>query len=285
MKTNEISERAFDLTKDAALLNPANYTVWYYRRLLLKALNKDLKEELNFITEVIKDNPKNYQVWQHRRCIVDYLKDPCKEIEFISSILHQDSKNYHAWQYRQYIIKIYDLWNGELEYTENLINLDIRNNSAWNMRFFYINHTQDISIPNIFEQEINYCIEKIIKCIDNESVWNYIKALIRNKNEFPKHLVDFCIELYTSTKDDEKSPFLCSFLCDYYEHEIEKLIKYIDSTELNQNLINDVKIQINNKYKISIEILKLLASKFDVMREKYWLYIINKWQIKYDPYL
>lgn len=98
LNTNEISERALQLTKDAALLNPANYTVWYYRRFLLTALNKDLNEELKFITDVISDNPKNYQVWQHRRCIVDSLKDPSKELDFILKILGQDCKNYHAWQ-------------------------------------------------------------------------------------------------------------------------------------------------------------------------------------------
>lgn len=31
VKTKEISERALELTKTAALLNPANYSVWQYR--------------------------------------------------------------------------------------------------------------------------------------------------------------------------------------------------------------------------------------------------------------
>ena len=35
----------------------------YYRRLLLKTLDKDLKEELDFISTVIDRHPKNYQVW------------------------------------------------------------------------------------------------------------------------------------------------------------------------------------------------------------------------------
>ena len=44
LKLNEKSMRAFELSKDAALLNPANYTVWYYRRILIRELKLDLKE-------------------------------------------------------------------------------------------------------------------------------------------------------------------------------------------------------------------------------------------------
>lgn len=35
----------------------------HYRRLLIKTLEKDLQEELEFVTDVICDHPKNYQVW------------------------------------------------------------------------------------------------------------------------------------------------------------------------------------------------------------------------------
>ena len=66
LKLNEKSERAFELTRDVALLNPANYTVWHFRRLLIKELAKSLPDELAFITSVINSHPKNYQVWQRK---------------------------------------------------------------------------------------------------------------------------------------------------------------------------------------------------------------------------
>ena len=83
LKAGERSERALELTGVAANLNPANYTVWYrstgnrnrdfihtymyvyrhYRRILLKALDKDLEEEKKFVSSIIDWEPKNYQVW------------------------------------------------------------------------------------------------------------------------------------------------------------------------------------------------------------------------------
>ena len=62
MHANEMSQRALDLTKDACEVNPANYTVWCYRRQILEHLRSNLKEELTFIGQIIKRNPKNYQV-------------------------------------------------------------------------------------------------------------------------------------------------------------------------------------------------------------------------------
>lgn len=100
----EKSPRALELTTDALRLNPANYTVWQYRRDILRELGSDLHQELDYIEEVILDNAKNYQVWHHRRVIVEMLNDASKELQLTENALSVDAKNYHAWQHRQWAI-------------------------------------------------------------------------------------------------------------------------------------------------------------------------------------
>lgn len=107
MKISEKSERVLQLTQDAIELNAANYTVWQYRRDILKEMKADLWQELNYINSVIENYQKNYQVWYHRKVIVEWLKDGSSELEFTERVLEMDAKNYHAWQHRQWAIKTF----------------------------------------------------------------------------------------------------------------------------------------------------------------------------------
>ena len=75
LKSEEKSKRVLDLTEDALELNPANYTVWNYRRAVLKAIDADLREEMQYSREMIEEHPKNYQVGRHVCTRVPWIKN------------------------------------------------------------------------------------------------------------------------------------------------------------------------------------------------------------------
>ncbi|XP_072932722.1 protein farnesyltransferase/geranylgeranyltransferase type-1 subunit alpha [Epargyreus clarus] len=258
LQTNEKSERALQLTKDAVELNPANYTVWQYRRELLKALDTDLRSELDYVEAVIKLSPKNYQVWHHRRVLVEWLQDPSQELELTSDALLQDSKNYHAWQHRQWAIKTFGLFDKEMEFVDGLLIEDVRNNSAWNQRYFVMNNHLGWSDLNV-QKEICYTIEKIKFVKNNESAWNYLRGvLLHDKRGISGNAVvtAFCEDLY---KNKCRSPFLLAFIIDICDEVIKK-----GETNCVYNVDR------------AIELCQALASKYDKIRNKYWSYMNKK---------
>lgn len=259
--SKEISERAFSLSEDAVKVGPSNYTVWHFRRVLLKELNKDLLEELEFSKEIIEDNAKNYQVWHHRQVLVQWLLDPSHEKHLTEKILNDDAKNYHAWQHRQWVIREFDLWENELDFVNTLIEDDVRNNSAWNQRFFVVSNTTDLS-DDVVIQEIAYTLKNIEKAPGNESPWNYLRGILQDKGltKYPE-VEEFTQRLYESSC---RSPHLLGFIIDMIE----------------EHLLEEGNAELCQK---ALDICDALAKKYDVIRKEYWNYIARNLGNLYGP--
>ncbi|KAK1343145.1 hypothetical protein QTO34_015920 [Cnephaeus nilssonii] len=150
---------AFKLTRDAIVLNAANCTVWHLQRVLLKSLQKDLHEEMNYITAIIEEQPKRYQVWHHR-------------------------------QHRQWVTQEFKLWDNELQNVDQLLKKDVRNNSVWNQRYFVISNTTGYNDRALLEREediLNKALElcEILakeKDTRRKEYWRYIGRSLQSKH-------------------------------------------------------------------------------------------------------
>jgi len=247
LQNDERSERALRLTEEVIGLNAANYTVWYYRRLLLDALQADLVKELEFITKIGRGNPKNYQIWQHRKTVIEKTRETAFELVFTAEMIDEDAgKNYHAWAHRQWVIETFGLWDNELNYIDECLKMDLRNNSAWNQRYFVISKWKKLT-PEVIRDEIQYAFKYILKAPNNQSPWAYLKGLLLNQNfaEFPE-VKESCLTM----KDKFVScPHISSLLVDIYEQEDKQ-----ESKGQAKELCNH------------------LANTLDTIRRKYWLY-------------
>lgn len=255
---DELSERSLALTADCIELQRSNFTVWYFRRRILRKLSHHLKNELTFVEQVIEDEPKNYQVWHHRKTIVEWLKDGSHDKQLIASVLSADNKNYHAWQHRQWLVKEFNLWEGELEFTDAQLSMDVQNNSAWNHRCFVVTETKRFEDPKWLDDEIRYVHKRIEQSPNNESSWSYLRGILNiafNSLAAHSETQEFCERLQTDKNC--RSPHLLAFILDIIREQLAR------------------SIQVQDRDSLKTKACKLCdtLSKTDQVRSRYWSYI------------
>jgi len=94
------------------------------------------------------------------------------------------------------------MYSGEMDLVDQFLTKDIYNNSAWNHRYFIINNTSGWT-KDVIDNEIDFAISKIKYAIDNESVWNYLRAIIKHDLLQYEKVVCFVADLWEENKKCE----------------------------------------------------------------------------------
>lgn len=282
----EFSERSLNLSATCLKMNPANYTVWNYRRQCLDSLgmtsDKDsVQRDLDLAASLGGSNPKNYQIWYHRRAMLE-THGPREfweeELSYIAGVLEEDSKNYHAWSYRQWILLTVDdeaAWERELEFICKMISNDIRNNSAWNQRWFVTHRGKSGNHPltlAMARKEADFAIEQARLDPYNESPWRYVIGVLReqqcqqNDKDIREVFVEYEVKannLRTVLTEAHRVPETC----------VNMTSARIDLLEM---------IETADGLNAAIELAMGLSTEHDVVRTKYWALVATRLQKKLE---
>lgn len=95
-------------------------------------------------------------------------------------------------------------------------------------------------------------------------------------DEYPLNVIQFCETKLSTAKDEERSPFLTSFYCEFNLTKVRDLVKKDEANNLDT---------IKQLVQQSISLLDGLATKYDTIRVNYWNYLISKWKQEFTRFL
>ncbi|KAJ5585534.1 uncharacterized protein N7459_005334 [Penicillium hispanicum] len=164
--TTETLEKISDLLSR----NPEYYTVWNYRRRVLRhqfaeigeSAQEDaaspalqlIKDDLLFLIPLLRSFPKCYWIWNYRLWLLDEARRLLpvsesrqiwqEELTLVSKMLTLDSRNFHGWGYRRLVVETLkqlgtpdeatSMTQKEFEYAKKMIGANLSNFSAWHYR-------------------------------------------------------------------------------------------------------------------------------------------------------
>ena len=205
LQKQEYSERALYLTEEALELIASHYSIWCYRFNIVKNIDRDLNEELDWGEQIALENEKNYQIWNYRQLLVnEILKngkdfDPHREFPLMEAMFEEDPKNHHVWSYRKWLVERFGLHSDPREnaFVEKCLKEDVRNNSAWTHRFYLKFGLGDITEEKV-QEEIEYGSDMIEVSPQNEAAWNYLRAVLKCANLNLQTIEPLCLRYLDS---------------------------------------------------------------------------------------
>lgn len=192
-KEGKKDQEALKATRDVLLKNPESYTIWNYRREILKEMLNDglLTDELVFTMERMKEYPKVYWIWNHRRWCLESMNEPNwkQELKLVSKMLEADPRNFHGWHYRRYVVAAIEnqtdekMIDSELDYTKSKINNNFSNFSAWHNRskllpLFTARLDNNDDKKKVWLDELEYVRQAWWMDADDQSAWLYHHWLV-----------------------------------------------------------------------------------------------------------
>lgn len=161
--------------------NPEYYTIWNYRRLLLRSF---FEEAIPSTSGAEDDSPK-YGIVQQ------YITD---DLRFLLPLLRKFPKCYWIWNYRFWLLAeatrllppsvVYQLWQKELGLVGKMLTLDSRNFHGWGYRRQVVSALEELSVatgsasPSMTENEFAYTTKMIESNLSNFSAWHRRSKLI-----------------------------------------------------------------------------------------------------------
>ncbi|KAL3464107.1 hypothetical protein BJX64DRAFT_255625 [Aspergillus heterothallicus] len=152
--------------------NPEYYTVWNYRRKVIRhefshnaaeesneagvaRITILIQTDLQFLIPLLRSFPKCYWIWNYRLWLLDEAKRLLpkvvarkiwqEELGLVGKMLSLDSRNFHGWGYRRFVVETLEslapedeeeksLAQTEFDYAKKMIGTNLSNFSAWHYR-------------------------------------------------------------------------------------------------------------------------------------------------------
>ncbi|KAG0279981.1 CAAX geranylgeranyltransferase alpha subunit [Linnemannia exigua] len=294
-KTQEKSERALDLTKIVIELSPSHYTVWYYRQQLLKELNKDLKEELEWIEWMINDHPKSYQIWHHRQVVIGRIANTLFPATSTTSTVApittaqatEAAVDFDTLSESQKAA-VHEMVKAELDVIAESLQEDTKNYHAWSYRQWVLAH---FGHGPWWVDELAYTEELIAEDVRNNSAWNQRYFVVTNgkaegvTEEDIQREVQFAKSKIEKTPSNESPWVYLTGILRKGNHPVTEIKEFCESLLsapranfspfVHSTLLDIYEVEAKEQRSAaSVEKAKeeaiMLAEKVDPIRLKYW---------------